>query len=341
MVAQRNLDLNAPLSENEAPTLEKHNLTPDLALASLTLHGDYYRQLQGNCNKYIFWHPFSLALFAAGIAASSAYLLRDYYAVSDNLADFFHMFLSRRDMKWQLIYVLPCMVGMFGIIGLIAHLLSDDLRGISDELDHPERIQELYGFDLKKFAKEDLDLLLTPKQKILVSNGNNTHLILYRNSPIAAITLKPLLEQSTEANFFVRISGIHVRKVFAKADFHTLLLDWALLRSRELFQEFVKNKSNVDSCKINILIDAYSFDKPFVTLLQSRSFGRVSSSTLLDPQKTGSNFVQLVYKTLGISRDTFGVTIIAKDGDKDPLLNAIKTVPYYQSTLKSNTRKRK
>jgi hypothetical protein len=341
MVAQKSVDLNEPLSPDAKPTLAKSSLTPDYAEASLTLHGDYYRQLQGACNRYIFWHPVSMALWAIGLIVGASYLLHDYYAVSDGFPDFFAQLWARSDMKFELIYLLPCTVLIFASIGLSAHLLSDDLRDIADQLDQPDRLEELYGFDLRKFAKVDPSLKLTPKQKALVQNGENTHLIVYKNSPIAVITLKPLLDNSTEANYFVRITGLNVRKVFAKADFHSLLIDWALLRSRELFHEYLKKKLDVDSCKINILVDAYSFDKTYIKFLQSRSFGRVSSSTLLDKSKQGSNLVQAINKLLGITRDTYGVTIIAKNGDEDPLLNAIKTVPYYKSSQPSQVRKRK
>ncbi|EDK39636.2 hypothetical protein PGUG_03734 [Meyerozyma guilliermondii ATCC 6260] len=341
MVAQKFVDLNEPLNPEAKPTLAKSSLTPEYAEASLILHGDYYRQLQGSCNRYIFWHPISMSIWVVGLVAAAAYFLRDYYAISNGLLDFFAQFVARSDMKFELIYLLPCTVLIFAFIGLSAHLLSDDLRDIADKLDQPDRIEELYGFDLRKFAKEDPNSRLSPKQKALLQNGENTHLIVYRNSPIAVITLKPLLDNSTEANYFVRITGLHVRKVFVKADFHTLLIDWALLRSRQLFHEYSKKKSDVDSCKINILVDAYSFDKTYIKFLQSRSFGRVSSSTLLDKSKKGSNLIQSLNKLLGITRDTFGVTIIAKNGDEDPLLNAIKTVPYYKSSQPNQVRKRK
>lgn len=331
MVAQKSVDLNQPLDASALAKLEETDLTPELAQAALTLHGDYYRQVQGVCNKYLFWHPFSVSVCGAGTAMAAAYLVRDYYAIAKDIPQLVTMFWYRRDIKYDLIFVMPVIVMIMGVLALCAHLLSEDLRDVADNLDKPERIEELFGYDLRQYAKVDEEKRLNAKETTLVDQGKNTHLMVYRNSPIAVVTVKPGktssgARNSTESEVTVRITGLHVRKVFAKADLHTLLMDWALERAQKLGAGAVGKRGQSEPFKIHVLIEAFSFDKQYVNFLRGRSFSRVSSSTILDSRKPGSNLVQSINKLLGLSRDTYGLTFIVEGKET-------KTVPYYKRLL--------
>ena len=69
----------------------------------------------------------------------------------------------------------------------------------------------IFGFDIKSYSQKE-----TGKDKKLTRKSLDTQLIVYRDSPIAICSLVVDETQSSAANFIVKITGIHVRKVFQK-----------------------------------------------------------------------------------------------------------------------------
>lgn len=303
---QKKVDLNQPLDADVKPTLVKTNLAPQYAEAALTLHGDYYRQLQSKCNRHILWHPASVATVVAGLAVATSYVLWDLIVVLDSLEEFYKLLLNNKAL---LTGIFPALILIVAVLGLISFLVSDDFRTISDELGKPANIQVLFGFDLTKYAK--LKTGGSPKEeKLLKTGSDNTHLVVYRDLPIAVVTVKPLYDNSTDASFFVKITGLHVRKVFAKVDFDTLLLEWAVARSKDLFDEYVKAKKykSVEGCKITLLIDGYSFDKDYIPN-KERAFSVVSES-YGEGKVFGVLPQQLLNLFFGVSKRTYAMTLV-------------------------------
>lgn len=343
MVKQKKVDLNEPIDEKAKPTLSKSELKPELSEAALTLHGDYYRQLQSKCNRYIFWHTRSIGLMMVILVCYSSYLMYDYVIISDSIREFTKLVLNN---KFDFINIFPCLILTFSCIGTAGYFISDEFRGISDDLLKPNYIEEIFGFDLKKYSK--LTNAKTPKEtKFKLTNSKNSQLIIYRDSPIAVVTLKPLIENSIESNFFIKITGLNVRKVFQKVDFDTLLIETAILRSRELFQEYVDGKKikDVDGCKINILIDAYSFDTDLIKTLTKNSFGLIKKDYNLNffQANNDDKLLKLVsYKSVHqffeISKNTYGLTLLAKNEDQDLIL---KTSKNYLNNDDQSTKKRR
>lgn len=333
MAVQKKVDLNEPLDVNVKPTLSKETLKPSYAEAALRLHGDYYRQSQGKCNRYIFWHPFSLVLLVGGTGVFMFYKLFDYMVVADSVGEFLGFFLNNRDFQYLLTSCLPTLALLFGLIGGISFFMTDSIREVSNSLAKDEYMQVLFGFDLRKYAKLP-ENPLSPKDKALMKNGENTQVLLYRESPIAVLTLKPLFDRSSPANFMVKITGLNVKKVFSKVDFETLLIQNALIRAREIFQGYVKDTKDIEGCKINILIDAYSFDAEFLSKLKLMKFSKLLTSYEVDPFKedikSNDSAESVISKIsfynlrriFGISRDTYGVTLLVKNADEDLILKA-------------------
>lgn len=328
MSSQKKVDLNEPLDINAKPTLNKANLTPKLAEAALTLHGDFYRQLQGKCNRHIFWHPTSLIFMSNILIGYGVYIYYDLIVVSESVQEFANLFWNN---KYTLTKLFPILILLFALIGLSSFLVSEEFRTISDELNNPKYFDQLFGFDLKKYAKLLNNNELTPKQTNLLNVGSkNSQIILYRDSPIAIVTLKPLFENSTKSNFFVKITGLNVKAVFAKVDFDTLLLEWSIIRSREIFQEYVNDQKlkKVDGCKINILIDGFSFDDDFNKIITQSSFGFIKRDYNINPfitkDKEDNIFNVIKQSTLnkffGVSKFTYGLTLYTKNEDEDLLL---------------------
>lgn len=348
MVKQQELNLNVPLDAQTKPTLSTTSLRPDLSEASLNLHGDYFRQLQSKLNRHVFWHPFSVLFILVTTIGYLIFKIYDYIELSNSLGDFFQYLKKSNDMKYQITTIFPILVMTFGVVGISTYLISDEFKAISDSLTGKEQIEELYGFDLVKFAKlpSKNKEALSPKELKLLKNGDNTHIITYRESPIAIITLKLLPEKSTASAFYVSITSLNVRKVFAKVDFDKLLLDWAVLRSRQLFEENTEGKYDSEGCKIYITAQAYSFDKDFVKTLKNNHFGLIKESYELSPflnaPKEGL-LTQSIHKAFGIKRYVYGLTITTKSADNDKLLNAANSSSLLKNGRNNNNsiRKRK
>lgn len=320
MAVQKDVNLNEPLSTKVPPTLGKTSLTPELSQAALILHGDYYSQLQGKCNRYVFWHIFSTTFLIISTSIFTYYRLYDYISVSESIGEFVSFFWKNRDFQFQVMGILPWLVCVFGIVGIVAHFASDVFKDISVKLPQSNYMEKIFGFNLKEYAKLSESALLkqnrklSSKDSILLKNGANTHIIMYRDSPIAIITLKPLIDESSESNLVIKITGLHIRKAFAKVDFDVLLLEWSYERARELLKEYKPNKN----AKLTLLVDAFSFDKELIKTLESQSFQKISSSFTLNSFEDDSNsepgFFSYIsstgaYKTFGISKDTYRLTL--------------------------------
>lgn len=318
MAIQKDVNLNEPLNDKAPPTLEKRSLTPELAQAALILHGDYYSQLQAKCNRCVFWHPISTTFLVISTSIFTYYRLYDYISISESFGEFFSFFSKSRDFQFQVMGIFPWLVCVFGIVGIIAHFVSDVYKDISIKLPQLNYLEKLFGFNLKEYARLSQSTLLKQKRKltsresIFLKNGENTHIVMYRDSPIAIITLRPLLDESSESNFVIKITGLHVRKAFAKVDFDVLLLEWSYRRARELLKDYNPKKD----AKITIVTDTFSFDKQIIKTLENQSFQKVSSSFALNSFQTESETGVLSYitstgahKTFGISKDTYSITL--------------------------------
>ncbi|KAI5969466.1 PHO86 [Candida margitis] len=314
MVTQKHIDLNAPLDVNVPSTLKKSPLTPELAKAAITLHGDRYKQSQANLTRYVIWHPYSIALYSLIFPSILVYSLWDYFEISDNLVEFYTIASrNKRDFAFHVISVAPLIASVFGIFGFFSFILGDEVGTITDRYVAQKYCDFTFGFDIKEFAQD-------PKTPLL-KEGKNSELVIYRDQPIAIATIKPDWEQSTPENFIVQITGLHVRKVFNKIDFDQMLIEWAVLRSRELYQTYLTSKnSKVKNGTILIVTDAYSFDKKFEKTLFSSGFRIFNSSYELNPfSPTLKGYQEVLHKLLGLKRDTFGILLTTEKDDVDLL----------------------
>lgn len=326
MAIQKDVNLNEPLNDKIPPTLGKTSLTPELSQAALILQGDYYSQLQGKCNRYVFWHPISTTFLVISTSIFTYYRLYDYISVSESFGEFFSFFIKSRDFQFQVMGIFPWLVCVFGIVGIVTHFVSDVYKDISVKLPQLKYIEKIFGFNLKEYARLSQSKLLKQKRKltskevVFLKNGANTHIVMYRDSPIAIITLIPLLDESSESEFVIKITGLHVRKAFVKVDFDVLLLEWSYERARDILKEYGPNKD----AKITLLADAFSFDNLLIKTLENQSFKKISSSFTLnsfeDDSESKTGILSYItstgaYKTFGITRDTYRLTLQDKTAD--------------------------
>lgn len=267
MVQQKDINLNMPLDASAPAQIRKVALSPELATAALTLHGDYYRQLQGKCNSTLVWHPLSLGYIALCMTVVTLYAYTGLYQVLDSVSEFLR--LAARD-KDPLIIYFPAMIFIAGTVGIAVFYLTDDFRAMSDGLAKDEYMSQLFRFPLRIFANardEDLDSALVR------SASRSTDLIEYRNQPIAVVTVVPLPDESSKTTFVAKITGLHARKAYRKAGLEFELVEYAQEKARALATQYVEdNGLKVSKITVKLLADAYTCDPHLCAIYKEAGF---------------------------------------------------------------------
>lgn len=322
MVAQKELDLNKPLDASVAPNLGKTSLTPELSKAAIILHGDRYKQLQAKLTKYVLWHPYAMLTMTTVVPIIFFYSLWDYVSISENFIEFFHLIMKdKKEFIFAILSSFPLFASVFAIFGFLAYIVGEDM-GIASKNFAQKYCDYVFGYNIKSFAQNEDN-----KDKKLAKKGKNTEVIIYRESPIAIATVIVDEEQSTVENFVVKITGIHVRKVFQKVDFDQVLIEWTVLRARELYQELLVAeglKTPPENGSILVTIDTFTFDSPFQKILQQNGFRPLDVSYQLTPfDGTVSKFKESIYKFLKVARVTYGLMLAVSKDDVDLIKGSI------------------
>ncbi|CAN3363580.1 inorganic phosphate transporter Pho86p [Diutina catenulata] len=326
MVEQVKLNLNEPINAEAKPTLTKTPLVPKYATAAANLQGDYYSQELSKLNKFLFWNKWSKLFMVVVFSGTLLYKLWDYISVSDSIGEFIEFF-TRGEIYNELFVVFPALIAILLVVGLSIYLISDDIKEVSKEFVQKSYVNKLFGFDLTKFAKLDVDSH-QPQQRKSLRHGDNTQIIVYRESPIAIATVLPD-EKSSVSDFIVRIQGLNVRKVYSKVDFDQLVLEWSIIRARQLLQQKAEaeNVQSLSGSKVTVLIDAYSFDDERVRLLTRNGFSPLTSTFALNPYGEGkvSSTQAALQSFFGVNRTTYGLVINVDNEDSDLLMKAAKS----------------
>ncbi|KAG7661450.1 PHO86 [[Candida] subhashii] len=326
----------------------KSPLTPDLSKAARRLHANKYKQLQATLNRFVIWHPIAIIIYTTVIPSILVYKLWEFVEVSDSLLEFVFLLMKNpRDFIFNVVSGFPMIAGIFGIFGFFTFMMGDDMGSIQNKMILGDYNDSLFGFDYRKFM--NLDIHTKDKEdKEFLKNGLNTQIIEYYDVPIAICTLVADEKQSTPENFIVKITGLTVLKKYEMVDFDSLLLEWAVLRSHELYDEYAKNKKKVENGTILILIEAYSFDKQLLKTLSKNNFGVMDKTYELNPfTPVLSSGKEKLHQFLSISRDTFGLLLTTNKEDKkvmdnikDQFLNKEEELIVEHENLPEGIRKR-
>lgn len=332
---QTDLNLNTPLDHEAKPTLARKPLAPSLASAAATLQGDYFVQLQLKLNQYLFWNRFTKTVMVMLFQLVVMYSLWDYISVSDSVGEFL-MFFTRGSVWRDLFIIFPTALGIVLCVGLVIWIISDEFKHLTKNFIDSGYVNEMFGFDLVKYANLDDDAH-GPKHRQQLKNGDNTQIITYRDSPIAIATVVPDPKSSVE-DFVVLLQGLSVRKVYSKVDFDQLVLEWSIIRARQLLQQKADQEKVklVSGCRISVLVDAYSWDNTRIELLKKNGFQKVGSSFRLNPfltQQPG-NVQILTQKFFGVARETYGLQFTVDNEDADLLKKASKSSGFIAADLK-------
>lgn len=312
MVAQKKVDLNTPVDGTKKSTLEVSKLTPDLSEASLSLHGDYYRQMQSLMTKLILWDKNTISMLFLVLAGYNYYILSDYIEVSESITEFIQITKANKGLRVSLLFNSMVMLGFLGMVGIVSLLITDEFKVITDKLTNRKYLEYLYGFELTKFSKLDPESN-NLKDKKLLSQGDNTQIMLYKEEPIACITIKPLLDKSNDSTLFIKVTGMDVRKAFRPLNFEPIMMNWVLERSAIMLKDYLKEKKIKHSkgCKATILVDNYTFNKDFAQFLTMNKFNKVDFDYNYNPTGEKTAILNgLVNRAFRSGRDTYAIHVV-------------------------------
>lgn len=282
MVKQKEIRLDQPIDHNAPPTIYGTKLTPSLSNAALNLTIDFIRQKQSQANQHIFMHPLSVLLILLASFGFGYWKVGWIYEAGG-----WELLKSSRDE----IFSILVFITMFTSITFTALTKSTNFIKTTSErlVDDNEGI---FGVSLKTFANLNPDSN-DKKTKNLLTKGDNTQIIIYRDSPIAVLSLVPKPELSNgEEKFVTKITGCGVRKVYYKSGIIEDLIDWSVYRSQSL---------NVDKAKkLIVLIDVMSVDTDLKKKLTEKNFKFI--------EKTYYNN-SILLKAYGIYNEVWGLNL--------------------------------
>lgn len=308
MAVQKEVDLNKPLDAKAEAKISRVPLDPSYATLALTLHGDYYRQLQSKCNSRIVKDPLMLLILMTGFVAFSAYIFYDLYEISDSFQEFLQLVW---DSKFKLANYFPALIIVGGLVGVTVSSITDEFRTMSDLLSSDLYMAKIFRFPLRIYANASES---DEKSPLISSGSQSTDLIIYRNSPIAIVTVVPEPEKSNSLTFYAKITGLHVRKAYSKAGLETELLEYAKVKATELCARYANdNKINAEKLKVVLIAEGYTIDPVLPNLFLKNGFKIVSSTYDINPfqknKKPEMVFkvipVSLLYKYFSVQRVTY------------------------------------
>ena len=209
--------LDRPLDIDAPPTIYSVNLKPEYGTAALNLSADFIKQEQAQANKYLFFHPIILIVLAFGLLI---YLTpRVYFPLRNtgSVAGWFYQLalINRREVLTGLVFTA---IGASFLFTLLSRVSDSYFKSKINQL-VASKGEKVFGINLN-------DLVARHETEDPVVN--NTHIIVYRETPIALISLSPNMTLSTNENLVMSVTTVGCRRVYVKSGIIEDLIDWAM-----------------------------------------------------------------------------------------------------------------
>ena len=278
-IKQVDAALNKPLDTDSPPTIFQTTLTPEYATAALNLSVDFIKQRQSLVNKYLLLHPFILISITSIILIIMIPRLaypRGFKSVSQWL---YHLFLLNKKHFFTMLIVSTMLISV--IFTLLSRLVENVYKSEIDRIVKSNGLP-LFNVELNQLAQQKIkdDTLL-----------QNTNIIVYRNTPIALISISESHVLSNDTSICVTINTIGCRKVYVKSGILGDLIDWAMIRTGRI------NNGKKPSCRL--IIEIESVDHDLSKTLTSKGFKCFSRQKLRTNRILGGLF--------GIKKELWGV----------------------------------
>lgn len=287
-VAQKNIRLDQPIDENAPPTIYTTSLKPELANAALNLTIDFQRQKQSGANRHIFKHPISIVTILVAALSFGFWKIGWIYQKGG---------VALLKKSPEELFPVFIFLSMFAsIFFTLVTKPTEVIKSNADALvDSNERI---FGFELKDLAQVNNEKKKKEKDDLL-KKSENSSIVVYRDSPIALISIVEVPELFNGETFVVKITGVGVRKVYYKSGIIDDLFDWVQYRSVAL--------NNGKFKKLLILIEVLSTDSELKKLLKSKQFQFIEKRPINDSQ---------LLKAYGITNEIWGLPLNLSKLDK-------------------------
>ncbi|ANZ77671.1 BA75_04757T0 [Komagataella pastoris] len=300
MVVQKEFDLTVGLSEDKEAVVSYSDLTPEYSTISLNLVIDRRRYLQALLNKKLLW---SAPCWVGVLTISVGY---GYF----KMADYFRYvplqeLISNNNFRYELISTMILAGMVFSVFFALSALKTEYLRADADKL--VDESEKAFGFDLKAYSNLPVNTVdeykALPKSKKndkeleLLENGKNSQIVIYRETPIAVISLVVDKDptQTNDSSYIIRIQSFGIRRVYVKSGIMKELLIWALFRTRAIVED-------LNASEVLVLCDLYSFEKDVIPAFQELTFKKINSSPLKD---------WLLGGIYGVTKDTWAIGLLA------------------------------
>ena len=285
-IPQVDASLDKPLDADSPPTIYGTALTPELATASLNLSIDFMKQQQATANKFLLFHPFTL--FAISMFLVTYWALNLVYPgsiPSTSVAGYLFQFVivNKKYIGSGLLFTVILTSFVFTILSRVTD--SYFRRKIAEITDSKGEV--VFGVNLQNLVQS------LNKKESQPPQSKNTHIVVYRETPISLITINENKALSSPDSLVMAISSIGSRKVYLNSGILEDLLDWAMIRTRAIAKEGKYDDS------MKMLLAVYSFDQDMKNVLKSKGFKMLQSVSVKDNRILGGLF--------GVKTELWGV----------------------------------
>ncbi|KAK5780731.1 Pho86p PWA37_003383 [Arxiozyma heterogenica] len=278
-IKQVDAALDKPLDVDSPPTIFQTTLTPEYATAALNLSVDFIKQRQSLANKYLLLHPFVLSfitLIVLIIMIPRLVYPHGFLSVTQWL---YHLFLLNKAHFFTMLISSTMLISL--IFTLLSRLVETVYKAEVDKIVKSNGLP-LFNVELNQLAQQKI-----PDETVL----QNTNIIVYRNTPIALISVSESHVLSSDTSICVTISTLGCRKVYIKSGILGDLIDWAMIRTEKI------NNGKKSSCKL--IIEVESIEHDLQKTLLSKGFKCFSRQRLRSNRILGGLF--------GIKKELWGV----------------------------------
>lgn len=289
-IPQVDANLSKPIDSDAPPTIFQTTLKPEYATAALNLSVDFIKQRQSLANKYVLWHPFVLSSIMLIISIIWIPRLTFPHGFHSLTQWFYHLFLLNKTQIVTIIVTASMLISL--VFTSLARLVETTYKSqISSII--KQNGETLFNIELNTLAQDKVESNQRPDLE-------NTNIIVYRNTPIALISINESSILSNEESITMTITTLGCRKVYLKSGLLGDLIDWAMIRTETL------NKGKKPHCKL--IIEIESVDTVLRSVLVSKGF-KCFSRTRLDTNR-------ILGGLFGIKKELWGVQFHIKGKKK-------------------------
>lgn len=284
-VPQVDASLDQPLNVDAPPTIYGTKLKPETASAAINLALEGVKQQESLSNKSLIRHPIT-GIFISVIAAVflSPRIILPRNLSSSSIVSYLYQLLHFNVFTFGTLIVITCisLVCLFTVYSRVTEMFFREKISEITKL-HGESI---FGVNLQSLASRD-------KKTSALKQVDNTYIIVYRETPIALISIAENEPLSSKESLVMSVSTIACRRVYLKSGIIEDLLDWAMLRTKTICKE----GNYGDSMKL--LISLYSFENNMKDALRSKGFTLLQSVKLKESRLLGGLY--------GVQKELWGV----------------------------------